>query len=86
MSSEQLAASLSAKALKIQIQGINGLAGSGLFQQQQQQQHSQQPSSQPRPSSPPQQQQQLSLFIKYGRMLLEKPLLLPNNNPAVTSE
>lgn len=61
LNSDLLAASCSSKALHIQVKGLNGLAASGLFAG----------------SRGKAGHQQLSLFIKYGRALLEKSLPPP---------
>jgi hypothetical protein len=66
LSSDALASAYSSKALHIQLKGLNGLAASGLFGG----------------SGDKADHQQLSLFIKYGRVMLEKPLpppVLPSN-------
>lgn len=60
---DSLAAAYGSKALHLQLRGFNGLAASGLFG-----------SSSSKAGSEQQQQQGLSLFIKYGRVVLEKPL------------
>lgn len=70
LSSDALASTYSSKALHIQLKGLNGLAASGLF------------GGSGDEASHHHQQQQLCLFIKYGRIMLEKqlpPPVLPSN-------
>lgn len=68
LSSDSLASTYSSKALHIQLKGLNGLAASGLFGG----------------AGGKSEQQQLSLFIKYGRVMLEKQL--PPPAPPVGAE
>jgi hypothetical protein len=65
LSSESLASHLTSKALHIQLKGLNGLINSGLFG--------------PNPEQPGHQHHppKLSLYIKYGRIHLEKQLPPP---------
>lgn len=65
LSSESLASHLTTKALHIQLKGLNGLINSGLFG--------------PNPEQPGHQHHppKLSLYIKYGRIHLEKQLPPP---------
>ncbi len=65
LSSEALASQLTGKALHIQLKGLNGLINSGLFGP---------PAEQPGHAHHP---PKLSLFIKYGRINLEKQLPPP---------
>jgi hypothetical protein len=76
LSAEALAATYTSRALHIQLKGLNGLAASGLF------------GGKDKPFEHVlhiQQQQHLSLFIKYGRVILEKRLP-PQVSPRTVSE
>lgn len=68
LNAEALATTYSSRALHIQLKGLNGLAASGLFGDS---------TDKPFEHGLHQQQQHLSLFIKYGRVILEKRLPPP---------
>jgi hypothetical protein len=74
MDNERIAKAVSSKALRVQLRGINGLLASGLIKgaaaaaAEQLQAAAGKASAKQRPSKG------LSLFIKYGRLTMEKPL------------
>jgi hypothetical protein len=77
MDNERIAKALASKALRVQLRGINGLLASGLIKgaastaaaaAEQLQAGAGRAAAKQRPSKG------LSLFLKYGRLTMEKPL------------
>eukprot|EP00879_Flechtneria_rotunda_P027785 GHRR01029782.1.p1 GENE.GHRR01029782.1~~GHRR01029782.1.p1 ORF type:complete len:354 (+),score=141.91 GHRR01029782.1:174-1235(+) len=74
MDQEQIISAYSSKALRVQLQGINGLRASGLMGSIA---HNSSGANQQQPNGTPSKRQvpkRLALFIKYGKFIVEKPL------------